>query len=64
MTLDECLKQILDPLYFANMMVRNGKTDGTVAGATNTTAHTVRAALHHQLAHRIQHCFIDNSGGH
>ena len=46
MTLDECHKQILDPLYFANMMVRNGKADGTVAGATNTTAHTVRAALH------------------
>jgi phosphate acetyltransferase len=26
-------------------MVRNGKADGSVAGATNTTAHTVRAAL-------------------
>lgn len=46
LTLDESQKQILDPLYFANMMVRNGKADGTVAGATNTTAHTVRAALH------------------
>lgn len=44
-TLDEARKQILDPLYFANMMVRNGKADGSVAGATNTTAHTVRAAL-------------------
>jgi phosphate acetyltransferase len=41
MTLDEARKQILDPLYFGNIMVRNG----TVAGATNTTAHTVRAAL-------------------
>ncbi len=44
-TLDEARKQILDPLYFGDMMVRNGKADGSVAGATNTTAHTVRAAL-------------------
>lgn len=44
-TRDEASKQILDPLYFGNMMVRAGKADGTVAGATNTTAHTVRAAL-------------------
>ncbi|QQS48944.1 MAG: phosphate acetyltransferase [Acidobacteriota bacterium] len=44
-TLDECRKQMLDPLYFGNMMVRNGKADGSVAGATNTTAHTVRSAL-------------------
>ncbi|HZS03439.1 MAG TPA: phosphate acetyltransferase [Blastocatellia bacterium] len=44
-TLDEARKQILDPLYFGDMMVRAGKADGSVAGATNTTAHTVRAAL-------------------
>lgn len=44
-TLDEAGKQILDPLYFGNMMVRAGKADGSVAGATNTTAHTVRSAL-------------------
>lgn len=44
-TLDEARKQILDPLYFGNMMVRNGRADGSVAGATNTTAHTVRSAL-------------------
>lgn len=44
-TLDEANKQILDPLYFGNMMVRHGKADGSVAGATNTTAHTVRSAL-------------------
>lgn len=44
-TLDECRRQMLDPLYFGNMMVRNGKADGSVAGATNTTAHTVRSAL-------------------
>lgn len=44
-TMDEARKQILDPLYFGDMMVRDGKADGSVAGATNTTAHTVRAAL-------------------
>ena len=44
-TLDETAKQARDPLYFANLMVRAGKADGSVAGATNTTAHTVRAAL-------------------
>ncbi|HLA96068.1 MAG TPA: phosphate acyltransferase, partial [Pyrinomonadaceae bacterium] len=32
-------------LYFGNLLVRNGKADGSVAGATNTTAHTVAAAL-------------------
>ncbi|MBI1764852.1 MAG: phosphate acetyltransferase [Acidobacteria bacterium] len=44
-TRDEAAKQVLDPLYFGNLMVRAGKADGSVAGATNTTAHTVRAAL-------------------
>ena len=44
-TLDEAREQALDPLYFGDMMVRKGKADGSVAGATNTTAHTVRAAL-------------------
>lgn len=44
-TLDEAAKQVLDPLYFGNLMVRAGKADGSVAGATNTTAHTVRSAL-------------------
>jgi phosphate acetyltransferase len=45
-TLDEAREQLKDRLYYANMMVNLGKADGTVAGATNTTAHTVRSALH------------------
>ncbi|MCR4784992.1 MAG: phosphate acetyltransferase [bacterium] len=45
LTPDEARKVVEDPLYYANMLVRDGKADGTVAGATNTTAHTVRAAL-------------------
>lgn len=38
-------KAVLDPLVFAAMMVRENHADGTVAGAINTTANTVRAAL-------------------
>jgi phosphate acetyltransferase len=43
--LDEARRQVADPLYFGNLMVRSGRADGSVAGATNTTAHTVRSAL-------------------
>ena len=34
------------PLYFAALMVAAGDADGLVGGAANTTAETVRAALH------------------
>jgi len=44
-TLEEAEQTVKDPLYFANLMVHEGKADGSVAGATNTTAHTVAAAL-------------------
>ena len=44
-TLEEAEQAVKDPLYFGNLMVREGKADGSVAGATNTTAHTVAAAL-------------------
>lgn len=44
-TLEETEQAVKDPLYFGNLMVREGKADGSVAGATNTTAHTVAAAL-------------------
>jgi phosphate acetyltransferase len=43
---DEARIAVRDPLYYGNLLVRGGKADGSVAGATNTTAHTVRAALH------------------
>jgi phosphate acetyltransferase len=45
LTETEADKALQDPLNYANVMVREGKADGTVAGATNTTAHTVRSAL-------------------
>lgn len=34
------------PLYFASLLVALGYADGCVGGAVNTTAETVRAALH------------------
>jgi phosphate acetyltransferase len=43
---DEARDAVVDPLFYGDLMVRLGKADGSVAGATNTTAHTVRAALH------------------
>ena len=45
MTLEEAEQAVKDPLYFGNLLVREGKADGSVAGATNTTAHTVAAAI-------------------
>ena len=44
-TADEARQQMADPLYFGNMMVREGRADGSVSGATHTTGHTVSAAL-------------------
>lgn len=38
-------KWLDDPLYFAVAMVRSGDADGCVAGASHTTADTLRAAL-------------------
>jgi phosphate acetyltransferase len=45
-TLEEAEQTVKDPLFYGNLLVKLGKADGSVAGATNTTAHTVRAALH------------------
>lgn len=45
MMADEARTALQDPLYYGNLMVRLGRADGSVAGATNTTSHTVRAAL-------------------
>jgi phosphate acetyltransferase len=44
-TLEEAEQTVKDPLYFGNLLVKLGNADGSVAGATNTTAHTVAAAL-------------------
>jgi len=39
-------KFMLDPLFYAAMMTRLGQADGVVAGAVNTTANVVRAAIY------------------
>ncbi len=45
-TLEEAEQTVKDPLFYGNLLVKSGAANGSVAGATNTTAHTVRAALH------------------
>jgi phosphate acetyltransferase len=60
------------PLYFASLMVGAGDADGSVGGAVNSTADTVRAALHaigpHSRARLVSSVFImalqDRSLGH
>ena len=44
-TLEEAEQTVKDSLFYGNLLVKEGKADGSVAGATNTTAHTVRAAI-------------------
>jgi phosphate acetyltransferase len=50
------------PLYFASLMVGAGDADGSVGGAVNSTADTVRAALHaigpHARARLVSSVFI------
>ncbi|MFN3394004.1 MAG: phosphate acetyltransferase [Candidatus Thermochlorobacter sp.] len=44
-TAAEAAKIIRQPLFYAAMMVRKGEVDGCVAGAVNTTADVLRAAI-------------------
>ena len=44
-TMDKARDTMLDPLYFASMMVKMDKADGEVAGADNTTGNVLRPAL-------------------
>lgn len=43
--LDKAKSAMMDPLFFASMMVKMGKADGEVAGAENTTGNVLRPAL-------------------
>ena len=45
-SLDEARGIARRPLHFASLSVAAGDADGSVGGASNTTAETVRAALH------------------
>ncbi len=42
----EARETVAKPLYFGALMLAAGDADGLVGGATNTTAETVRAAIH------------------
>lgn len=43
--LDKAKATMLDPLFFASMMVKMDKADGEVAGAENTTGNVLKPAL-------------------
>lgn len=45
MSLQDAREKVLDPLCHANLMVRCGHADGSVAGAVHTTADVVRSAI-------------------
>ncbi len=45
-TLEQSRRIISEPLQFSAMMVREGRADGSVAGAVYTTSNTVRSAIH------------------
>lgn len=45
MTAEHASEALRQPLTYAAMLVREGLADGTVGGAVNTTADTVRAAI-------------------
>jgi len=45
-TLEEAERTVKNPLFYGDLLVHLGEADGSVAGAANSTAQTVRAALH------------------
>ena len=45
MTLEQARETMLNPLYYAVMMVKKNEADGMVAGAVNSTSATLRPAL-------------------
>lgn len=44
-TIEKAQALMLDPLFFAGMMLKDSKADGMVAGAINTTGNTLRPGL-------------------
>lgn len=45
LTLEQAQELVLDPIYFATLMVYDNQADGLVAGATYTTSETLKPAL-------------------
>ena len=45
MTIEKARQQVLDPLYFGCLIIKNGDADGQISGALSTTGDTLRPAL-------------------
>lgn len=62
MSREEAVETARKPLYAAALMVATGDADGFVGGAANTTAETIRAALHSigtaPGVHVVSSCFV------
>lgn len=62
MTLEEASKLILDPFYFANMLLHQGLVDGVIGGAETATATVLRPALQiikaKEAGELISSCFV------
>ncbi|MFW5488122.1 MAG: phosphate acetyltransferase [Desulfovibrio sp.] len=43
--LEDARDRMMDPTYYATMMVHKGLADGMVSGSVNTTAHTIRPSF-------------------
>ena len=45
MTIEKAREQVLNPLYFGCLIIKNGDADGQISGALSTTGDTLRPAL-------------------
>ncbi len=67
MTPEECRANLLKGNYFGTMLVKMGKADCLLGGATYSTADTIRPALQlvktRKGAHLVSSCFILNREG-
>ena len=45
MTIEQAKQTLKEPIYFACMLVKDGKADGVVSGACHSTANTLRPSL-------------------
>ncbi len=45
MDMEQARQLVLDPLYLATLLIKNGEADGEVAGAMNPTGHVLRPAF-------------------
>ena len=62
LTIEQAQELVLDPYYFATLLVENGYADGMVAGAEASTAKTIKPALQIIKANKkggvVSSCFL------